>query len=89
MSYRLRDTTRLGDVATVLTNGSVVYGEGVPKFPTAVTSPIMPGQAVQTLVPQSGLVSGSATFSWTDPTTWPWYLWAGLAVGAYLLFVRE
>jgi len=30
-----------------------------------------------------------ANFSWTDVTTWPWWMWAGAAGGAYLLFAGK
>ncbi len=33
--------------------------------------------------------SSLSSISLTDPTTWPWYLWLGVAAGAYLLLKRK
>jgi hypothetical protein len=134
----------LGDVATVLNNGSVVYGQTLPTTqgwsrgrwnannPNSAAygpnggmnlaqlqalyqtnpSALTPAQLAQlqtagtvantlpysdlTQLPASGATvvstvapattATASALSLTDPTTWPWYMWAAIAVGAYFIF---
>lgn len=93
----------MGDVATMLDNGSVIYGEGVPTFPAqilagqqAVQSPITPQLAqtvaAQTVAANAAVASptlATTTVNLADLSTWPWYYWAAIAAGAYFLFFRN
>jgi hypothetical protein len=51
----------------------------------------MTGGPYPNCAPANGMYTPTvaSTFSLTDPTTWPWYLWLGGAAGIYFLFIRR
>ena len=68
----------------IVTYAPTVYGStALTSDPQCVAAGMVGGP-----YPNCIALSAASSIVWTDPSTYPWYLWAAIAAGGYFLFVR-